>query len=111
MKQEILKKNYLDKSESSEKDLWKRLSTTIASVEEKNKDFWEDTFYESLEDWKVVLGGRIMANLGTDSQATTFNCFVHHPRDIGLRDPDSMEGIYDALNRQAKILAAGGGWQ
>jgi len=109
MKNAILKKNYLTKNERSEHDLWERLANSIASVEERPEK-WAPEFYEALKDWKVVMGGRIMANLGTESQATTFNCFVHHPRDINYYDMDSMDGIYDALKAQAKILSSGGGY-
>jgi ribonucleoside-diphosphate reductase alpha chain len=51
-----------------------------------------------------------MANLGSTSTSTTFNCFTSHPRDIGVKDPDSIVGIFDALGRQAKILSGGGGY-
>ncbi len=96
------------KGEQSQEDLWNRLANTIASVEIKPHE-WAPKFYEALKDWRVVPGGRIMANLGTDSTATTFNCFVHHPRDINYFDMDSMDGIYDAIKAQAKILSSGGG--
>lgn len=38
------------------------------------------------------------------------NCFVHNPRDIGYRDPDSIEGIYDMLKAQALTLKSEGGY-
>ena len=53
-----------------------------------------------------------MANLGIDTRHSTtlMNCYVHHPKDIGYKDPDSIEGIYDMLKAQAHTLKSEGGY-
>jgi ribonucleoside-diphosphate reductase alpha chain len=48
-------------------------------------------------------GGRILANAGTDRDATLLNCFV-----MGTLD-DSIDGLFTALRESAVTLQAGGG--
>lgn len=40
----------------------------------------------------------------------TKNCYVHNPRDIKYKDPDSINGIYDMLKAQALTLKSEGGY-
>ncbi|MEX0596097.1 MAG: ribonucleotide reductase N-terminal alpha domain-containing protein, partial [Candidatus Paceibacterota bacterium] len=76
--------------------------------EEKDPKKYTEIFYNVLSDFKFVPGGRILSNAGTNLKGTTYiNCFVD-----GLmgKDQDSMNGIMDALKRQAMILKSEGGY-
>ena len=73
-----------------------------------DKEFWEEEFFNLLSNFKFVPGGRILSNAGTRISGTTLiNCFVDGF--IGY-DKDSMNGIMDALKRQAMILKSEGGY-
>ncbi len=62
---------------------------------------WEDRFYAALEDFKFLPAGRITAGAGTGRSVTLFNCFV-----MGTI-PDSMDGIFQMLERSRADDAAG----
>jgi ribonucleoside-diphosphate reductase alpha chain len=84
-----------------------RVAYDIASVE-LDRDFWTSKFKEILTDFKFVPGGRILSNAGIGLKGTTYiNCFVDGF--VG-KDPDSMNGISNALARQAQILKSEGGY-
>jgi len=88
-------------------DTWQRVAKDLASIE-KNSEEWEAKFYNVLENFKFVPGGRITSNAGSGLEGTTYiNCFVDG---FTGRDQDSIEGIYTALMRQAKILKSEGGY-
>ena len=106
-------KNYAAPDETNRKDTWRRCSNTAASVESHDtKEYVESKFYELFEDDKFVPGGRIMANMGVvgRNKTTLYNCYVYNPGDVGIKDPDSIEGIYDCLKAQAKTLQSEGGY-
>jgi len=83
-------------------DTWRRIAHDLAQVED-DKDGWEETFYEALEDFKYLPAGRITAGAGTARRVTLFNCFV-----MGTV-PDSMSGIFDMLKEAALTMQQGGG--
>lgn len=84
-----------------------RVAKDLASIE-KDQDHWTQEFAWALEDFKFVPGGRITSNAGTGLKGTTYiNCFVDG---FMGEDQDSMEGILDALRRQALILKSEGGY-
>lgn len=84
-----------------------RVAKDLASIE-KNVDHWTQEFLWALEDFKFSPGGRITSNAGTGLKGTTYiNCFVDG---FMGEDQDSMEGILDALRRQALILKSEGGY-
>ena len=84
-------------------DTWGRVARAVASVEE-NAEYWEKQFYELLEDFRFLPGGRILANAGTERTSTTMcNCFV-----MGTI-PDSIEGIFDTVKEAALTQKQGGG--
>ncbi len=83
-------------------DTWRRIAHDLAQVE-KDKDGWEETFFEALEDFKYLPAGRITAGAGTARRVTLFNCFV-----MGTV-PDSMAGIFDMLKEAALTMQQGGG--
>ena len=95
------------KGESLEKtpeQMWKRIAAAIASNEKKqNQKKWEKEFYQAMEDFKYVPGGRILAGAGTGFAVTYYNCFV-------IPSPcDSRDGILDSLKQMVEIMARGGG--
>jgi len=84
-----------------------RVAKDLASIE-KDPEHWTQEFLWALENFKFVPGGRITSNAGTGLKGTTYiNCFVDG---FMGEDQDSMEGILDALRRQALILKSEGGY-
>ncbi|KEJ88999.1 adenosylcobalamin-dependent ribonucleoside-diphosphate reductase [Sulfitobacter donghicola] len=83
-------------------DTWRRIAHDLAQVE-NDKEGWEETFFEALEDFKYLPAGRITAGAGTARRVTLFNCFV-----MGTV-PDSMSGIFDMLKEAALTMQQGGG--
>jgi len=84
-------------------DTWRRIARALASVEQKDRDDWERRFYNVLEDFRFLPGGRIQAGAGTRRRVTLFNCFV-----MGVIE-DSMDGIFEALKEGALTMQRGGG--
>lgn len=103
---EVFEQNYQYGDETIN-DTHERIARSLAEVE-KDKDAWIDKFKWILSEFKFVPGGRIISNVGTELKGTTaINCFVDGF--VG-QDQDSMEGILDALRRQALILKSEGGY-
>jgi ribonucleoside-diphosphate reductase alpha chain len=84
-------------------DTWQRVARAAASVEAVDPDAWTAGFYEVLQGFRFLPGGRILAGAGTDRRVTLFNCFV-----MGLIE-DDMEGIFESLKEAALTMQAGGG--
>lgn len=84
-----------------------RVAEELSRVETE-REIWKEKFLYALRDFKFVPGGRITSNAGTGLRGTTYiNCFVDG---FSGEDQDSMEGIMDALKRQALILKSEGGY-
>ena len=110
----IRKKVYLDRYalrdkegkhlESDPEETWKRVARGIAQSEKKaDQKYWQKEFYDILQDFKFVPGGRILSGAGTNFQVTYFNCFV-------IPSPhDSRHGILKALGQLIEIQARAGG--
>lgn len=84
-------------------DTWRRVADALAAAEPGDREAWSRRFYELLEDFRFLPGGRIQAGAGTRHRVTLFNCFV-----MGVIE-DSMDGIFDALKEGAMTLQQGGG--
>lgn len=84
-------------------DTWWRIARALASLETQAQSQREQQFYEALEGFKFLPGGRIQAGAGTGHRVTLFNCFV-----MGIIK-DSMDGIFDALKEGALTMQQGGG--
>lgn len=110
---EVWQENYKAPNDNNIYDTFHRLAENASSVEkiEIRKEIC-DKFYKYLENLQFIAGGRIMANLGVPGRKSTtlYNCFIHHPKDIELKDPDSIHGIYSMLEAQAHTLKAEGGY-
>lgn len=96
-----------DKGEPVEKtpeEMWKRVAKGIAKIEKpKDRAFWEKKFYDAMDEFKLVPGGRILSGAGTGYNVTYYNCFV-------IPSPkDSRDGILDTLKQMVEIMARGGG--
>ena len=84
-------------------DTWRRMANALAGVETRDRELWAQRFYEVLQGFRFIPGGRIHAGAGTARHVTLFNCFV-----MGIIK-DSMEGIFDALKEGAFTMQQGGG--
>ena len=84
-------------------DTWRRIARALAAVERGDQAAWERRFYQALEGFKFLPGGRIQAGAGTGRRVTLFNCFV-----MGAIE-DSMDGIFDGLKEGALTMQQGGG--
>ncbi|HYP68425.1 MAG TPA: adenosylcobalamin-dependent ribonucleoside-diphosphate reductase [Thiobacillaceae bacterium] len=89
--------------ESSIADSWRRVARAIARVEADDQAGWEERFYQLLDNFQFLPGGRILAGAGSARQVTLFNCFV-----MGVIE-DSLDGIFDALKEGARTMQQGGG--
>ncbi len=84
-------------------DTWRRVARALASVEGGRRELWEERFYQALEGFKFLPGGRILAGAGTNKQVTLFNCFV-----MGTLE-DTLDGIFEGLKEGALTMQQGGG--
>ena len=84
-------------------DTWRRVARALASVEKSGHAAWEQRFYNVLEGFRFLPGGRILAGAGTGHRVTLFNCFV-----MGTIE-DSLDSIFDALKEGALTMQQGGG--
>ena len=89
--------------DQSVEDTWRRVARALASVEKAGRVEWEQRFYNVLEGFKFLPGGRIQAGAGTGHRVTLFNCFV-----MGTIE-DSLDSIFDALKEGALTMQQGGG--
>lgn len=91
--------------ERAPEEMWRRVAHFIGSQErtEEKKSEWEEKFYNALQDFKFVPGGRILSGAGTGAQLTFYNCFV-------IPSPeDSRGGIFDSVKLMVEIMSRGGG--
>lgn len=84
-------------------DTWSRVARALAEVERQDKKIWERRFYQVLEGFRFLPGGRILAGAGTSHRVTLFNCFV-----MGEVE-DALDGIFEALKEGALTMQQGGG--
>ena len=83
-------------------DTWRRVARALAEPE-REPAAWEQRFFEAMEDFRFLPGGRIFSGAGSGRKVTLFNCFVMG--DI----PDDMTGIFEHLKEAALTLQQGGG--
>jgi ribonucleoside-diphosphate reductase alpha chain len=90
--------------EQSIEETWQRVATAVAKAEKKpQQKKWQKQFYDLLENFRFLPGGRILAGAGTAKKVNLFNCFVMKIHE------DSLSGIFDALKEGALTLQEGGG--
>lgn len=108
--EEVWRTTYKHHTDNTIDDTFLRVATALASVEkeEKEQELWKSNFYNMLSNFKATTGGRIYSNAGAGFSNTTLaNCFVGP--DV-KEDRDSLKGIMQHLDWQAKTLASEGGW-
>ncbi|MCL5798091.1 MAG: adenosylcobalamin-dependent ribonucleoside-diphosphate reductase [Patescibacteria group bacterium] len=90
--------------EKTPEELWKRVARGVAEMEKpEERKSWEKKFYDAMENFKLVPGGRILSGAGTGYKVTYYNCFV-------IPSPkDSRDGILETLKQMVEIMARGGG--
>ncbi len=91
--------------EKTPNEMWRRVAKAVSDAEKtpKEKKDWEEKFFNAMENFKYVPGGRILAGAGTGSKVTYYNCFV-------IPSPhDSRGGILETLSQMVEIMARGGG--
>lgn len=96
LQEEIWKKKYRFEDEPNIEATWRRVAKTVASVEE-DQVLWETQFYQLLEDFKFIPGGRITSGAGTRNNYL-LNCAV-----LEIEE-DSISGIYETI-KKAAVLA------
>jgi hypothetical protein len=94
---EVLLEKYAKGSESSAKDIHRRVSRALACAEQPaDREHWQEEFLAALAKG-FVPAGRINSAGGTDIQATLINCFVQPVGDSVSEDADGKPSIYKAL--------------
>lgn len=90
--------------EKTPEEMWKRIADAVAGEERPGqRKIWSKKFYNALEDFRYVPGGRILAGAGTGYSVTYYNCYV-------IPSPkDSRQGILQTLGEMIEIMARGGG--
>ncbi|MFA5133649.1 MAG: adenosylcobalamin-dependent ribonucleoside-diphosphate reductase [Patescibacteria group bacterium] len=91
--------------EHQPEEMWRRVAKNLSLVEKTEAEtiVSERKFYEMLENFKFVPGGRILSGAGVMGQRTFYNCFV-------IPSPeDSRGGIMNSVTTMAEIMARGGG--
>lgn len=91
--------------EHTPEEMWQRVAKAIAAVEptETKRQEWETKFYDVLEGFDFVPGGRILTGAGSGVPLTLYNCFV-------IPSPkDSRDGILDSVKLMVEIMSRGGG--
>ncbi|MDE1825442.1 MAG: adenosylcobalamin-dependent ribonucleoside-diphosphate reductase [Candidatus Micrarchaeota archaeon] len=92
--------------EKTPPEMWRRVSTAIASTEtdETKRKEWGEKFYWLLEGFKFMPGGRILFGAGQKNyKATMLNCYV-----IPVK-ADTIEAIFDWCKEAARTYSYGGG--
>lgn len=84
--------------------MFARVARAISRTEVPEKRaFWEKKFYDLMDGFKFVPGGRILSGAGTGAEVTYFNCFV-------IPSPhDSRGGIMESLKQLVEIQSRSGG--
>ena len=91
-------------TEKTPEEMWRRVAHAIAQVEpKKQREQWENKFYQAMDNFVLVPGGRILSGAGTGYKVTYYNCFV-------IPSPhDSRQGILNTLSQMVEIMSRGGG--
>ena len=107
---DVAREKYLKPGEHSIADLFDRVASALASVEDEAvQEDWRQRFRANL-DAGGIGAGRIMSAAGAGIQATLINCFVQPVGDcIQGQDDEGYPGIYEALREAAETMRRGGG--
>ncbi|MBI2415044.1 MAG: adenosylcobalamin-dependent ribonucleoside-diphosphate reductase [Candidatus Kerfeldbacteria bacterium] len=91
--------------ESTPEEMWQRVAKALAGVETTPalQQDWQKKFYDILEGFDFIPGGRILTGAGSGASLTLYNCFVIPSPD------DSRGGILDSVKLMVEIMSRGGG--
>lgn len=91
-------------TEKTPEEMWKRISKAVAAQEKKElQKTWTKEFYDAMDGFKYVPGGRILTGAGSNSDVSFYNCFV-------IPSPADQRGaIIETLKQMVEIMAHGGG--
>ena len=84
-------------------DTWHRVAKALAEPEPRDKEQWEQKFFEIMDSGEFIPEGRIIAGAGSGRAVTLQNCYVSGTI------PDSIDGIFNALWEAALTMQQGGG--
>lgn len=90
--------------ENYPEQMWGRVAKGVALFEEpKKRKEWEKKFFDIMDGFKFVPGGRILSGAGTGYEVTFFNCYV-------IPSPkDSRGGIMENITQTVEIQSRAGG--
>ncbi len=107
---QVLIDKYLMDNENHPSDMWKRLASAAANIEREYGEqtansidsrvkHWYNEFYNLLDDWKFIPGGRINYALGRDEKVTAMNCYV-----IPIRETIDWERWYIDTDEKFELI-------
>ncbi|HEY5477393.1 MAG TPA: ribonucleotide reductase N-terminal alpha domain-containing protein, partial [Tepidiformaceae bacterium] len=99
----IFRDRYAFDGEQYPHEAWRRVADAVAAHDPDTQTTWSERFYDLLDGFKYVPGGRIIAAMGTGAGVTAQNCYVIPSPD------DSRDGIMDSLRQWVEIQSKGGG--
>lgn len=91
--------------ENTPEEMWHRVAKGIAKIEatDEKREYWTNKFYNALDGFKFLPGGRILAGAGSGVDLTFYNCYV-------IPSPkDSRGGIFESVHTMVEIMSRGGG--
>ena len=101
------KYQYKDQGREIDKSVhetWLRVGNSLAQAERpEHRDAVALGFYQAMENFKLLPGGRILSGSGTTRNVTLCNTFVMQTI------PDSVAGIMDTAKTAALTMQMGGG--
>ncbi|MGH2609996.1 MAG: ribonucleotide reductase N-terminal alpha domain-containing protein, partial [Tepidiformaceae bacterium] len=99
----IFRDRYAFDGELFPHEAWQRVAAAVAGHDPETQGQWTERFFDLLNGFKYIPGGRIIAAMGTGAGVTAQNCYV-------LPSPeDSREGIMSSLSQWVEIQSKGGG--
>jgi len=106
---DVLVEKYLRPEERDARDIYRRVSRALASVEQLDREQWQQRFYDNMLNGAIG-AGRIMYAAGTRRHATMLNCFVQPIGDVETgRDQDGYPCVKIALQEALHTMRMGGG--
>ncbi len=92
--------------ETSPQDVFERVATAIAKVENPEKqNAWKEKFKWLMDDFKFVPGGRILYGAGSGNKVTNFNCVS---AETLIHTEEGLIAAKDLAGKTIKVLSEGG---
>lgn len=84
-------------------DTWRRVAAALAAPEGEKAGYWAGQFYQAMEGFRFMPGGRIVAGAASGRRVTLQNCYV-----LGAIE-DDLGSIFSHLREAALTMQQGGG--